>query len=86
MCRCKVQGIRDLRVRVKKFKFGYPDFLLYDVTSCAARVTFMTFIDPDRGHAAHVTSRGRSLFAGSRDQGVRSEDEDEKFGYPDFFL
>ena len=57
-----------MRLRFKKFKFGYPDSWCYDVTSCAARVTFMTFIDPDRGH---VTSRGRSLFAMSQEPGIR---------------
>ena len=31
-------------------------------------MTFVTFIDPDRGH---VTSRGHSLFAMSKDQGIR---------------
>ena len=40
-------------------------------------MTFVTFIDPDRGH---VTSRDRSLFAlsqepGARDQGFEGEDE-----------
>ena len=47
-------------------------------------MTFMTFIDPDRGH---VTSRGRSLFARCKEPGIRDlrvRVKNFKFGYPDF--
>ena len=48
-------------IRLSRFLVLWRHFLCW-------AMTFMTFIDPDRGH---VTSRGRSLFAMSQEPGIR---------------